>query len=235
MGKKKCFEIIFLLDYYKLKMLSYLSNLIIDIPPNQTIYIKNLHEKLSKEDTIKALYAMFGQFGKILDVVALKINKLRSQAWVAFADTSSAANAVKTMQSFLFFDKPINIQFAKSKSDVIAKIDGSYQPKKDKKTLSKSTRVATENKTFAYGTKVDQNPPNKMLFLENIPHNSTSQMLKMLFQQFTGFIDVRMVPSRSGIAFVNFETEAHASFAKNGLDEFRITPECAIRVTFAKR
>merc|ERR1712039_968632 len=163
MGKTTCFEIIFL-DHYKLKMLNYLSNLTIDIPPNQTIYIKNLHEKLTKEDTIKALYAMFGQFGKILDVVAPKTNKLRCQAWIAFAHTSSAANAVKTMQGFPFFDKPINIQFAKSKSDVIAKIDGSCEPKKYNKSLVDFTKVANENKAFAHETKVDQNPPNKMLF-----------------------------------------------------------------------
>jgi RNA recognition motif-containing protein len=55
----------------------------------------------------KCLYAMFSQFGKILDVVALKTLRLRGQAWVVFTDTAAATNAMRTMQSFPLFDKPI--------------------------------------------------------------------------------------------------------------------------------
>lgn len=55
----------------------------------------------------KALYAMFSQFGKILDVVALKTIRMRGQAWVVFADVAAATNAKNTMQGFPFFDKPI--------------------------------------------------------------------------------------------------------------------------------
>jgi hypothetical protein len=111
------------------------------IPPNQTIYVQNLYEKLPKEGAIwnsccseqqlhlqgmqltlpspcavllpaiaelrKALYAMFSQFGKILDVVALKTLRLRGQAWIVFSDVAAATNAKNTMQGFPFFDKPI--------------------------------------------------------------------------------------------------------------------------------
>jgi RNA recognition motif-containing protein len=55
----------------------------------------------------KALYAMFSQFGKILDVVALKTLRMRGQAWVVFADVAAATNAKNTMQGFPFFEKPI--------------------------------------------------------------------------------------------------------------------------------
>ena len=57
-------------------------------------------------DLKKAVYAIFSQFGKILDVVALKTYRLRGQAWVVFADIRSAGEAVRTMQGFPFFDKP---------------------------------------------------------------------------------------------------------------------------------
>jgi U2 small nuclear ribonucleoprotein B'' len=50
---------------------------------------------------------MFSQFGKILDVVCLKTYRLRGQAWIVFADVAAATNALRTMQGFLFFDKPI--------------------------------------------------------------------------------------------------------------------------------
>ena len=127
-----------------------------DIPPNQTIYVQNLYEKLPKEGEVplvalsghgtgcklvsnpaivscrtagstctqihfirnllyavsfaelrKALYAMFSQFGKIIDVVALKTLRMRGQAWIVFSDVAAATNAKNTMQGFPFFDKPI--------------------------------------------------------------------------------------------------------------------------------
>merc|ERR1719388_53641 len=61
---------------------------------------------------------------------------------------------------------------------------------------------------------------NKMLFVDNLPPASTTEMLTMLFQQFTGFIAVRMVHARPGIAFVDFETPAYAAVARSGLDNF---------------
>lgn len=50
---------------------------------------------------------MFSQFGKIIDVVALKTLRMRGQAWVVFSDVAAATNAKNTMQGFPFFDKPI--------------------------------------------------------------------------------------------------------------------------------
>ena len=58
-------------------------------------------------DLKKAIYAIFSQFGKILDVVALKTYRLRGQAWVVFADIRSAGEAIRTMQGFPFFEKPM--------------------------------------------------------------------------------------------------------------------------------
>ncbi len=58
-------------------------------------------------DLKKSLYAIFSQFGKILDIVALKTYRLRGQAWVVFADIKSAADALRAMQGFPFFEKPM--------------------------------------------------------------------------------------------------------------------------------
>lgn len=55
----------------------------------------------------KCLYAMFSQYGKVIDVVALKTQKLRGQAWVVYSDVAAATNALRTLQGFPFFDKPI--------------------------------------------------------------------------------------------------------------------------------
>ena len=55
----------------------------------------------------KSLYAIFSQFGQIMDIVALKTLKMRGQAFVIFKDISSATNALRSMQGFPFYDKPM--------------------------------------------------------------------------------------------------------------------------------
>ncbi|XP_020571419.1 U2 small nuclear ribonucleoprotein B''-like [Phalaenopsis equestris] len=104
-----------------------------DIPPSQTIYIRNLNEKVKKEELKRSIYDLFSQFGRILDVVALKTERLRGQAWVVFSEVTAASNAVRQMQSFPFYDKPMRIQYAKTKSDCVAKADGTYVPREKKK------------------------------------------------------------------------------------------------------
>jgi len=103
-----------------------------DNRPNHTIYINNLNEKIKKEDLKKSLYAIFSQFGQILDIVALKTLKMRGQAFVIFKEISSATNALRSMQGFPFYDKPMRIGYSKTDSDIIAKIKGTFteRPKK---------------------------------------------------------------------------------------------------------
>merc|ERR1711976_350097 len=132
---------------------------------------------MGKEDIKRTLHAIFGQFGKIIDVVALKTNKLRGQAWVVFTNVSSATSAMKTMQGFPIFDKPIIIQFAKTKSNAIAKINGTYSSKIQKKkghALEPQPPKGMTSSLCPLTSVNSGNPPNKMLFVENLPHTSTA-------------------------------------------------------------
>lgn len=97
----------------------------VDIKPNNTIYINNLNEKVKKEggsmcaargllfmqtflsELKRSLHAIFSQFGTILDITALKTLKMRGQAFVIFKELTSAANALRSMQGFPFYDKPM--------------------------------------------------------------------------------------------------------------------------------
>ena len=78
-----------------------------DVAPNQTLYIKNLNEKIKKDPLKKSLYCLFSQFGQIIDIVSMRGEKLRGQAWVVFADTGTATNAMRQMQGFPFYDNPL--------------------------------------------------------------------------------------------------------------------------------
>lgn len=225
-----------------------------DIKPNNTVYVNNLNEKIKKEELKKSLYAIFSQFGQILDIVALKTLKMRGQAFVIFKEISSATNAIRSMQGFPFYDKPMRIAYSKKDSDIIAKMKGTFQerPKKKKK---KEAKTKTKKATAANGpgpapmmTGVmpvmpgvkpaddgRNNPPNHILFLDNLPEEIQDGMLTVLCERFPGFKEIRMVPGRHDIAFVEFENEAQSATAKDSLEGFKISPTHAMRVTFAKK
>ncbi|KAK4126066.1 RNA-binding domain-containing protein [Parathielavia appendiculata] len=57
-------------------------------------------------------------------------------------------------------------------------------------------------------------PPNRILFVQNLPDDFDKDTLTAIFGRFDGFREVRMVPGRSGIAFVEYEAEAGAITAK---------------------
>jgi RNA recognition motif-containing protein len=57
-------------------------------------------------------------------------------------------------------------------------------------------------------------PPNKTLFVQNVPDDYDADALTALFGRFEGFREVRLVPGRRGIAFVEYETEAGSISAK---------------------
>lgn len=220
-----------------------------DIRPNHTIYINNLNEKIKKEELKKSLYAIFSQFGQILDIVALKTLKMRGQAFVIFKEISSATVALRSMQGFPFYDKPMRIQYCKTDSDVIAKSKGTFQERPKRPKLPKGLEDGKKKKTkdanrpgimhmgapgLLNNVNVEQ-PPNQILFLTNLPDETNEMMLSMLFNQFPGFKEVRLVPNRHDIAFVEFANEMQSAAAKEALQGFKITPTHAMKITFAKK
>jgi RNA recognition motif-containing protein len=48
-------------------------------PPNQTLYINNINEKIQKEVLKKQLYMLFSQYGKVKQITACKGLKMRGQ------------------------------------------------------------------------------------------------------------------------------------------------------------
>lgn len=57
-------------------------------------------------------------------------------------------------------------------------------------------------------------PPNKILFVQNLPDDYDIEALTAIFGRFEGFREVRLVPGRKGIAFIEYEAEAGAITAK---------------------
>lgn len=217
-----------------------------EIKPNNTIYINNLNEKIKKEEFKKSLFAIFSQFGQILDIITSRTLKMRGQAFLIFKDISSATNAMHAMQGFPFYDKPMRIQYSKTDSDIIARMKGTLveRPKRARKRKGATPEVIEiddENPAPLSpplpqkATVVPEQPPNHILFVTNLPVETTDSMLSMLFCQFPGFKEVRLVPNRHDIAFVEFGTEHQAALAKTACQGFLLTKNHPMKITFAKK
>ncbi|MEE6474475.1 hypothetical protein FKM82_010396 [Ascaphus truei] len=225
-----------------------------DIRPNHTVYINNLSDNIKKDELKRSLYALFSQFGHVMDIVALKTMKMRGQAFVVFKELASATTALRQLQGFPFYSKPMRIQYAKTDSDLISKMRGTFadkEKKKDKKKTKAQELIANAaNKTpaqvetqnagnstagLSQNQQVPDNPPNYILFLNNLPEETNEMMLSMLFNQFPGFKEVRLVPGRHDIAFVEFENDTQAGSARDALQGFKITPSHAMKITYAKK
>uniref|UniRef100_A0A669Q6A9 RRM domain-containing protein n=1 Tax=Phasianus colchicus TaxID=9054 RepID=A0A669Q6A9_PHACC len=68
-------------------------------------FTRRLHPIIS--ELKKSLYAIFSQFGQILDILVSRSLKMRGQAFVIFKEMGSASNALRSMQGFPFYDKPM--------------------------------------------------------------------------------------------------------------------------------
>jgi len=229
------------------------------VPPNNTLYVNNLSEKLNRDELVKALKHVFGQFGKILDVIAYtKILKAKGQAFIVFDEVESATKALQEMNNFLFYHKPLRVSYAKTKSDVIAKRDGSFKPRppRRKKGDTKDGKMKLKLKGDTKdGVQVDQKPnvktevtkttkqeqqsavtslpPNRILLIQNLPKEATENMVAMLFQASPGFQKVSLIPGYAGFAYVEYKDQQLATEAMNSLQGFKITADNQLVITFA--
>jgi RNA recognition motif-containing protein len=286
---------------------------------------------------------------------------------VVFDTVTAATNAVKRMNDFPFYDKPMRVAYARTKSDATARAEGTFDPaardpavrqkrKAESQALEKQSQVAKrangDRKEGAVGAEgavgEATTPPNAILFVQGLPGTrlffaksslpsralpffrtasgadfapfptspsddyldstdktvgrarvtrnprsedgatragddslfffatrrltffslpgalrersisettdlypnatrasfsflfrfaeaTTASMLSMLFQQFPGFVEVRMVDAKPGIAFVEFDSETRSAVALSGLQGFKINPTHSMTLSYAKK
>ncbi|KAF8968345.1 hypothetical protein BDZ97DRAFT_1800089 [Flammula alnicola] len=200
----------------------------------ETLYIQNLNEKI-KPDVMKAsLRGLFKVYGEVLDVVAHSNLRMRGQAFVSFADPEIAKKAMKDVQRFPLYSKPMQISFARTRSDAVVKVldankfDEHKAQREEHKKKTRYTnplkskfrakRLAAENlsrrwssstcpKTAQFQMPDEYLPPNKILFLQNLPESVTKEQLVALFSQYPNLHEVRLIPTKRDIAFVEFLDE----------------------------
>jgi U2 small nuclear ribonucleoprotein B'' len=183
-----------------------------------------------------------------MDVVALKTKRLRGQAWIVFEDIGSATRAMRGLQSFPFYDRPMHIAFAKTKSRAVAIEDGSYKHKKIKTskekvyigppptTTSTTTTTAattTTKKTITTATNEQDGDATRILMCTDLPEACTKAMLEMLFNQFQGLVEVRFIEGKL-MAFVEYENTNQSEVVMNALQNFRLSETHNLNLSYAK-
>lgn len=213
---------------------------------------------MGRNDTIRLLYTFFTQFGSVLDVVHSRHPKHRGQAYVAYRDLNASAMAIRGGQNFPLAGKPMKVAYAKRDTDKVneflgignemtrkkansmrktaPKAEETLAEKREKRlaAVAVTDKQANSDKTEHTLIGDPQAPAQQILFLEHLPEDSTDEMVEVLFNQFDGFAEVRMLPSRKDLAFVEFKTVQGAIKAREALNKFQLTPNHDLKITFAK-
>ncbi|KAF8323215.1 RNA-binding domain-containing protein [Clavulina sp. PMI_390] len=208
----------------------------------------------------QTLKNLFKNYGPVLDVVAHRNIRMRGQAFVSFADKETAFKAYREVKGFPLYTKPMQVSFAKTRSDaVVKKVDGeSFDEHKSarlehkkkqrwdnphkKKARAKHNASQTEGAALAAAPKRpavqmpdEYLPPNKILFIQNLPETATKDALENLFSQHPNLVEVRMIPTKKDIAFVEYADETSSGAAKDALHNFKLDGEQKIKITFARK
>jgi RNA recognition motif-containing protein len=213
--------------------------------PTNTLYFKNIDWKVKKPLLKRALYALGTRHGKVMDVIVLRRDGLRGQAWVVFETAAAATACLQAEQGFEFFGKAMVIEFARDKTkhvNATKESRDSEAPPKAKKQKKDSAEdeneqpEAREDETALKASATDDAtpaaPPSKYLLATDLPAECNQMTLSMIFRQYDGFKEVRM--PREGMAFVEFDTEASATVAINALQGFQLTAQDNLKLQYGK-
>jgi RNA recognition motif-containing protein len=83
------------------------------------------------------------------------------------------------------------------KNTKLKKDDGTHKNQPLFQSLPRNKNEA--NYILIIATLEDHLPPNSILFIQNLPENTTEHIIIQMFQQFPGFKEVRLVPGKSDL------------------------------------
>ena len=220
-------------------------------PPHPTLYLNDLNDRIPIKKLLPHLQNLFAPFGACR-IIAKRRLSLRGQAWVHYDSTDAAKSALSALQGIRLWDKTLHIRFSRfptsiNPQDVRVRKEYQAQKAREPRLTLKQRRLqlgaASPAALIASAAAPSGNVtgdalqlPNKTLFIQQIPTGVDGVELNDIFKRFAGFEEVRVVPNRTDLAFVEFENEIGAAFARNAMDQQLLRPGMpSIRVTFAKR
>mmetsp|Transcript_9016 Transcript_9016/g.12932 ORF Transcript_9016/g.12932 Transcript_9016/m.12932 type:complete len:249 (+) Transcript_9016:110-856(+) len=229
-------------------------------PPNPTLYLSNIDWSIKKPLLKRSLVALFSRHGKVMEVICLRgdsVGKgqkpkcLRGQAWVIFESLAAASAALEAERGFVFFGRPLMVNYAKEVSDRVAKRDGTYNAKarerRAKRKLDetgedgavKSVKIKLEGgaapapETSESSNAQASNDPSTLLLAKNLPSECNDMMLAMLFRQYSGYKKVNMAAGNR--ATIEFETDSQATAALKGLNGFKLSASANLDLSYVQQ
>ncbi|KAL2761229.1 hypothetical protein ACRALDRAFT_1053357 [Sodiomyces alcalophilus JCM 7366] len=223
--------------------------------PIATVYVRNLEERVKIDVLKETLRHVFSEFGVVIDIIAKTNLKAKGQAFVVFEDPESAKAAAEELQGFIIFEKPMQVALARTRSDATVKSHGTEEDvemhkrrrlaEKDKRKALEAAEEQSRLKRPGHGLKSlnpattvipdEYLPPNKILFVQNLPEEYDVEAVTKIFGRFDGFREVRLVPGRRGIAFVEYAGEQGAITAKENTAGMVLGDTNTIKVTYQRQ
>jgi len=167
--------------------------------------------------------------------------------------------ALKEVKGFPLYSKPMQISFARTRSDAVVKrLDAEHYEEHRQQRLQhkKATRYTNPLKRKFRAQRLaaetdgpavsaprrpavqmpdEYLPPNKILFLQNLPESVSKDQLMALFSQYPNLHEVRLIANKKDIAFVEYMDEGSATVAKDALHNYKLDGENKIKITFARK
>ncbi|KAH7581123.1 U2 small nuclear ribonucleoprotein B'' [Nakaseomyces glabratus] len=81
--------------------------------PKNTLYIRNLNEKINTKRLRHGLFMLFSIYGEVLKVT-INFKALRAQAFITLRSVEEASLAKAALEGEVFFNKPLSIEFSKA-------------------------------------------------------------------------------------------------------------------------
>ena len=230
--------------------------------PCETLYIKNLNEKVKIDELKEALNKEFSQYGEIIEIRVRNTIRLKGQAFISFKTKEESSKAKKNLNDKLFLNKKLIIEFAKTPSDSILLLQGKltenqkkikdlsrkrkrdefYENLKNEIEKEKNNNInnnemiinAKDSNENEISIKINPEEVNKSLFVQGLNNSITNQTLIDLFNSLSGFKEVKYFPTK-GICFVEYDTVENATNALLKYDKFDLGNDCILRVSFSKK
>lgn len=106
-----------------------------------------MEERIKPDQLKEALTAIFSEYGNVIELVAKTNLKAKGQAFVVFDETEAAERAIREVQGFELFDKPMLLDYAKTKSDATVQREGGaeeFEAHRRRRLAEKGTNTLTD-------------------------------------------------------------------------------------------
>ena len=112
---------------------------------NCRLFVKNLSDKINKNELKRALYMLFSTHGPVLDIITARVGakkqSMRGQAHVVYRDVQTSTQAMRSLQGFELFGREMTIVYGKGTSNIIAKLRGTFEPPTTTAAVSEQTEL----------------------------------------------------------------------------------------------